>query len=189
MAIDDNGWAVGPVAPLNFAEAWSLFSPEPEARIDAARWGHQAAAFFGAEVTLISEKRYPGGAAPLADEATLQISPLRGNSQYRAAAGDFTQPTRVEIVTMPLDRARAVLEAAREGVRAIGGAGFDVLLTRARRLWQVSDRPLNDGDPRAPLLLAGVMASVLLAPIVPPGGGVIFGVKGARDRLAQRGWR
>ena len=90
---------------------------------------------------------------------------------------------------MPLDRARAVLEAAREGVRAIGGAGFDVLLGRARRLWQVSDRLPSDGDARAPLLLAAVMASVLLAPIVPPGGGVIFGVKGARDRLEQRGWR
>jgi hypothetical protein len=41
----------------------------------------------------------------------------------------------------------------------------------------------------APLALAGVLASLLLAPIVPPGAGTIFGVKGARERLSAAGWR
>ena len=37
--------------------------------------------------------------------------------------------------------------------------------------------------------LATVLASVLLAPILPPRGDTVFGVKTARSRLALLGWR
>jgi len=39
------------------------------------------------------------------------------------------------------------------------------------------------------ILVAAVLASLFLAPIVPPGGGAIFGVKGARERLVALGLR
>jgi hypothetical protein len=73
--------------------------------------------------------------------------------------------------------------------RAIGGAGFDALVLRARRVWQVWEWVPEGGDARAPLVVAAVLASLFLAPIVPPGGGAIFGVKGARERLASLGVR
>lgn len=187
--LDENGWAVGRVDAWPIAGAWSLISPEPHARIDAARWAHQATTFFGATLAVLGEKLYPSGTTPLVDRVSLEIAPARTISRYRAPGIESSAPTRIELITLPLDRAPAVLEAAGAAVAAIGGAGFDALLARGRRLWQIDDRVAEGGDPRAPLVAAAVLASVLLAPIVPPGGGAIFGVKGARERLAQRGWR
>jgi len=178
MDFDGNGWATGAIAPIPIAEAWSLLSPEPEARIDEARWAHQAEAFFRARLALASAKRYPSGTLPIADAALVDVG--------RQADADRT---RVLVITAPMDRAPEARLAAVEGARAIGGAGMDALIPRARRLWQVSARPEGEGDPRAPLLVAAVLAALFLAPVVPPGGGTIFGVKGARERLLAAGWR
>jgi hypothetical protein len=172
LDLDENGWARGAVAPLPVGEAWTLLSPEPDARMDAARWAHQADRFFKARVTIVPEKRYPNGTLPLADRAAVTV-----------------EETRVLVVTVPVDRAPEAIAAALAGARAIGGAGMDALVPRARRIWQVRAAPLEGGDDRAPLALAAVLASLLLAPVVPPGGGTIFGVKGARERLAALGWR
>jgi len=95
----------------------------------------------------------------------------------------------VLVVTVPIERASNVRAAALAGAAAIGGAGFDALVARARRVWQVRREPEEGSDARAPLLLSAVLASVFLGPIVPPGGGTIFGVKGARERLEKEGWR
>ncbi len=176
---DENGWASGAVAPIDPRDAWSLLSPDAQARMDVARWDHQARRFFGARLDLARPKRYPTGAFPLADAIEIDVAPL--------AEGEAA--TRVLVVTVPIDRAPAVRAAAEAGVRAIGGAGFDALLARARRVWQASCRVDADGDGRAPLVAAAVLASLLLAPVVPPEGGAIFGVKGARVRLEAAGWR
>jgi hypothetical protein len=178
MEFDDNGWVIGAVAPMPVGEAWSLLSPAPEASIDAARWAHQAETFFRAGLTLVRAKRYPAGTLPISDAALVEIGP-------RADA----VKARVRVITTPMERAPEAQRAAVEGARAIGGAGMDALIARARRLWQVQARLEGEGDPRAPLLLAAVLASLLLAPVVPPGGGTIFGVKGARERLAAAGWK
>jgi hypothetical protein len=170
---DENGWARGVVAPLPPREAWTLLSPEPDARVDAARWAHQADAFFGARLVVPLDKRYPSGTLPLADRVAVDVGEREATAPL----------ARVWVVTVPLDRAPEALAAARAGVLAIGGAGFEALIPRARRVWQVHDA--RDVDPRAPLLVAAVLASLLLAPIVPPEGGAIFGVKGARERLAR----
>jgi hypothetical protein len=66
---------------------------------------------------------------------------------------------------------------------------MDVLVTRATRVWQIADAVAQGGNALAPLALAGVLASLLLAPIVPPGATTIFGVKGARERLSAAGWK
>ena len=178
LEVDDQGWAIQPVTALAIEEAWSLLSSEAEARIDAARWGHQAKTFFAAKLSVVQEKRYPAGTLPLADAVDIDIAPLRAPEKI----------SRVRVVTLPLDRAPSIRSAAMQGAIAIGGAGMDVLVARGRRLWQIGARP--DGiDDRAPLAVAAVIASVLLAPILPPGGGTIFGVKGARLRLEAQGWR
>jgi hypothetical protein len=177
MDIDANGWARGAIEALPIDEAWSLLSAEPEARIDIARWAHQARTFFRARLELVQQKRYPGGETPDADAVEVEVARV-----------DDAAVTRVRMVTLPLHRAPSVRQAALVGVQAIGGAGFDALIARARRLWQVQARPEQGADERAPLLVAAVASSILLAPIVPPGGGTIFGVKGARTRLEQQGW-
>ncbi|AUX45651.1 hypothetical protein SOCE26_071460 [Sorangium cellulosum] len=177
MDFDDNGWAVGRIEPLPASDGWSLLSPEPEARIDEHRWAHQARVFFGAELTLVQKKVYPSGSTPMVDAVEVDVARAGG------------APSRVLVLTVPLDRAPAVRAAAAAGVRAIGGAGFDALLARARRAWQVREPPLAGDDARAPLALAAVLAAVLLAPVVPPGEATIFGVKGARERLERLGWR
>jgi hypothetical protein len=177
MDFDDNGWAIGAVAPLAPTEAWTLLSPEPDARVDAARWAHQAETFFRLRLTVVQTKRYPAGTLPIADRVELDLAP-RGEADL----------TRVVVVTVPADRAPEALAAGAAGARAIGGAGFDALVPRTRRVWQVRVR-IASGDARAPLVAAAVLASLFLAPVVPPGGGTIFGVKGARERLAAAGWR
>jgi hypothetical protein len=176
---DDNGWARGAVAPLDPGEAWTLLAPEPDALVDAPRWAHQARTFFRTALTVVQAKRYPSGTLPLADLFELDLA--------TAADGGAT---RVLVVTVPADRAPEALAAGAAGARAIGGAGFDALVPRTRRVWQVRAKlgPAG-GDPRAPLAAAAILASILLAPIVPPEGGAIFGVKTARERLAARGWR
>jgi hypothetical protein len=178
VQLDENGWAVGAVTALPASGAWSLFSPEPGARVEAAAWSHRAATFFRARFEVVQAKSYPAGTLPIFDRVEVDVAP--------AAEGPFT---RVLLITLPLDRAPDARRSALEGVQAIGGAGFDVLVARARRLWQVSASVDAGGDPRAPLLVAAVLASALLAPVVPPGGGTIFGVKGARVRLEAAGWR
>lgn len=177
MSYDENGWATGAVAPLAPTEAWTLLSPEPDARIDAPRWAHQAETFFRLRLTVVQTKRYPAGTLPIADRVELDIAPR-----------DATDATRVLVVTVPVERAREAMAAGMAGARAIGGAGFDAILPRTKRVWQVR-AAVAQGDARAPLAAAAVLASVMLAPVVPPGGGGIFGVKGARERLGAMGWR
>lgn len=178
LDFDANGWAIGAVAPLPVEEAWLLLAPEPSARVDAALWAHKADAFFRARLEVVQAKRYPAGTCPIADRLQVDV----GRRGEAASA-------RVLVVTVPIDRAPEAKAAAIAGASAIGGAGFDALIPRARRLWQVRATPEEGGDARGPLVLAAVLASVLLAPVVPPGGGTIFGVKGARERLAAAGWR
>ena len=178
LLFDEHGWTTSAVTPLPIAEAWTLLSPEPDARVDAARWAHQAATFFRARLAVVQEKRYPAGTVPLVDYLELEIG-----------RRDDAASTRVLVLTLPIGRAPDAEKAAAAGARAIGGAGFDAILPRTRRVWQVRERLDGPGDTRAPLAAAAVLASVFLSPVVPPGGGTIFGVKGARLRLEALGWR
>ena len=176
--VDENGWAIGPVAPIPIAEAWTLLAPDGDARIDPPRWAHQATTFFRARLAVVQDKRYPSGTLPLADMVEIDVG-----------RRDEAATTRVLLVTVPADRAPEAMKAGAAGAKAIGGAGFDALVPRTRRVWQVRAAIEGDGDARAPAAVAAVLASVLLAPVVPPGGGTIFGVKGARQRLEALGWR
>jgi hypothetical protein len=176
MRFDENGWAEGLTKPLAPGEAWSLLAPDASPRVEAERWAHQAETFFRAKVAVVQAKRYPSGALPMTDALEVDVS-RKGDEQV----------TRVLVITAPIDRAPDVREQAALGVQAIGGAGFDALVAKAKRVWQIGAKP--EGDPRAALALAGVLALVFLAPVVPPEEVTIFGVKGARQRLEGLGWK
>lgn len=153
--------------PLGWDEAYSVLSPEPIPRVEPARWAHQARTFLDAIMTV------EGG--PMSDDLALTVASVRA-----------PRITRVPVQTLPLADCPAILAAAERGVAAIGGAGMDVLVARATRVWQLA-RDV-DGDPRAPLVAAALLASVLLGPIVPPDEVTIYGVRGARVRLEKLGW-
>lgn len=168
------------LSPFAPGEAWSLFASDPVARVDAPRWDAQAGTFFDASLALVQRITDPAGVLPSHAGFELDLRPV--NPAYGGAA------TRVAVRTLPLAEAPALRAAALRGVEALGGAGMDALVAKATRLWQVRALPVGGGDPRAPLVVAALLASVLLAPIVPPGEATIFGVRGARLRLMDQGW-
>lgn len=151
---------------LGWTEAYSVLSPEEIARVDAARWAQQARTFLDAVVTVVGD--------PMSDTFEL------------AVGSPASEATCVGLRTLPIGDCPEIVEAAHRGVAAIGGAGMDVLVARARRVWQVS--VAVEGDTRAPLVAAALLASVLLGPIVPPDEVTIYGVRGARMRLEKLGW-
>jgi hypothetical protein len=157
--------------PLPTESAFTVYSPDPAPRVDSARWAHQARTFLDARVDVLDVM---GG--PTSDIATIEL----------AVGAPTGATTRMAVRTFPISEALGLVAAAERAVHAIGGAGFDALVARAQRVWQVPREV--DGDPRTPLVVAAVIASVLLGPIVPPDELTIFGVKGARVRLQARGW-
>ncbi len=165
---DDNGWLIGAVTPLDVSASYSLLAPEPGSVLRGEQLRHQAQRFFRIDLEMLTTKRYPGGGFPRSDRALFRIR--------RDADVD------VEVITVPADDAPAVMRHARETANAVG-AGLDVLVGRATRVWQVPA-----GDAHA-LALVTVLASVLLAPVLPPEGDTVFGVKTARMRLEALGWR
>ncbi len=96
---------------------------------------------------------------------------------------------RVRVITVPLDRAPHARAAALAIARGPTGGGFEALILRAKRLWQIGVPADAKAGARPAIAAATVLASVLLAPILPPGEAVLFGVKTARERLerAQQG--
>ncbi len=181
-AFDDRGWLVALALPLMPPDAaYSLFSPNAEGRFEEARWDHAARRFFGVTLTITPPKRYDDAGSPSADEAKLSVTALATGAAL----------ANVRVTTVPLSRAPGVLAAAERAAAQMGGAGFDVLLGRARRLWQIEAAAQASREARvAAVAIVAVLANVLLAPALPPEGGVLFGVKGARERLdALRGPR
>lgn len=168
MLADENGWFIGSVEAWPASQAWSLLSPDDDARMVWA-----PSPLFGATFSVSPAKQYPRGSAPLADRGRLEVLRLRGG----AKVGE------VEVQTLPLDRARTVWNDARAAAKRMGGAGFDVLVERGRRLWQI--RPVDDV---AALVLAGAIATTWQSPILPPSGERLFGVKGARLELERLGY-
>ena len=81
----------------------------------------------------------------------------------------------------PLDEADDAMEAAVAAAAAMGGAGFDALLARAQRVWQVE--AAEDGWEACTVM--AVLSNVWLAPVLPPEAERLFGTKGARERLAR----
>lgn len=176
MRFDPRGWANEPVPAYAANQAFTLFSPEPLSRVDIAQLAHKARTFFATALEIDPVKAYPEGNCPSEDALTIEIKPM-GKS--------ILAPTRVNVVTFPLAREPFFRELGDSAARAIGGAGMDILVARTARIWQVAKDVESGDDSRAPLRVSAILAAVLLAPIVPPEGNTIYGVKGARERLER----
>jgi hypothetical protein len=160
---DANGWAEGSVAALERASCWSLFSADATLRLDQHLLSHKSRDLFDLEVRIEPPKDYSRGGAPVADRCILHL-------------GEAPIAVRV----LPIERAGVVLAAANDVARAMGGAGMDVLLKRARKLIQIESTRRD----RASLSAACLLSTAYLAVILPPDEDALFAIKGARERLA-----
>jgi hypothetical protein len=176
VRFDSHGWASEPVPALPVNAAFTLFSPDVSARVDIAQLAHKARTFFATALEIDPVKAYPDGRTPESDALHIEIKPL---------GKTILAPTRVLVVTFPLERERHFRDIGDAAARAIGGAGMDALVARTQRIWQVSTTIESGDDVWAPLRIAAILAAVLLAPIVPPEGNTIYGVKGARERIER----
>lgn len=168
---DDAGWYVGPVAALAQEEAYSLFVSDAAARFNESALRATARMVMAVELSLTPPKSFPSGSAPNADMASLT---LRGNGL----------PDSVVVARlMPIERATSL----RRHAVNIGRGGMETLAERARKLVQI-ERASQRGDPRAPMVCAAIFASAFLAPILPFDEQVLFGIKGAKERLAAAGF-
>lgn len=180
--LDERGLAQAPVTLVHWTRCHSVLSPELDGRFAFERWSHAAQRYFEHDLLARPPKVYDAG-WPLADAGLIDV--VRGDGSHRG---------RVLVATVSAERASEVLVAARSAVVAMGGAGFDALVARTRRVWQLSALEPADGVPpiRATvddggsieLLVAAVLASTLLGPILAPDG-ALFGVKTARERLSR----
>src|SRR4051812_25095239 len=107
--------------PLPIAQAWSLYAREETTMLDQPRLQQQALTFFGVELRFV-----PGDPE------------LAGAFDVDVVHGDAMDATRVRVITVSPKDAPEVRQAGEQAVIAIGGAGFDALLPKAKRFWQVA---------------------------------------------------
>lgn len=164
LRFDARGWAEGSVAALERAACWSLFSADAGLRLDQHLLSHKMRDLFDLEVAVEPPKDFSRGGAPLADRGILHV----GGAALR-------------VRILPIERAGALLAEANEVARAMGGAGMDVLLKRARKLIQIESARYD----RATISAAAMLSAAYLAVVLPPDEDALFGIKGARERLAN----
>ncbi len=170
--LDDRGVlrAAGALAAPD--PAYRVFGQRPDARCEIGAWRHNAERFFGTTVGLTVDKRY-AGSYPDVDAARVVVAPTSGDVGgvrlcygRRAAGADWDAAERAD--------ARA------------GTTGLGELARRCHVVWLVERQ--GPEDPTA-LLLAAIIASVLLGPILDVAGasaenaGELFGVRTARLKL------
>jgi hypothetical protein len=140
------------------ASSLLVFAQRSDARIELAAWRARAEGFFGTTIGLTVPKTYR--TFPDVDVAQIVVAPGGVRLLY----------------SRPATSADHAL--AEEAERASEMGGMSRLAERCKQVWLVEKE--GSGDKTA-LLLAAIMASVLLGPIVD--GLEIFGVRGARTRL------
>jgi hypothetical protein len=166
--VDGNGiLRAGALAGPSPAGSLLVFSQRADACIELASWQRHAEDFFGAGLGLTLDKRYPE-AFPAVDAALVVLAPREGSPDgIRLCYG---RP-----------RTDDDLRAAEDADDRAGNNGLGLLARRCRSVWLVVRR--GEGD-RTALLLAAIVASVVLGPILSPEGD-LFGVKTARARLER----
>jgi hypothetical protein len=148
-------------------EALTVYAQRHDARLDLLQLQQQARRFFGARVGLTVEKAYPPDRPPPSvDAAHVVVAPKNISAETRFIYG---RP-----------RTQEDLEAAEAAEARSGGGGLALLARRCGYVWLVGIEA--EPDPHA-LLLAAILGSVLLGPILAPSGEELFGVKTARLKL------
>ncbi len=175
---DERGWTSGIVEAVDPDDAVALFLPVAALRLHSFELMN-AARSLGFALTISPEKHYPSGTIPLADLAVFELRAVtEGSDSMRA---------RVRVV--PRERASRVVDAALDTALLAGGQGMDGLVKRSRLVVQIDDATSD----ACALLVAALFARAHLGPIrlpnrvgEPPHIG-LFGLKGARERLAAYG--
>ena len=164
LRFDERGWAIDPVTALERAACWSLFSADAGLRLDQRILSHKARDLLGLELYVEPAKDFSKGGAPLADRGILRLC-----------------GAELGVRLLPIERAGTILAQANEVARAMGGAGMDVLLKRSRKLLQIESAQRD----RATVSAAALLSAAFLAVVLPPEEDALFGIKGARERLAD----
>jgi hypothetical protein len=138
-----------------------VFAQRTDARIELDAWQRHATQFFAARVGLTEEKT--------SGDATVVIAP------------DGEKPGMRRVSGRP--REAADLDAAEAADIRAGSPGMSLLARRCGHVWLVESE--SEGD-RLALLLAAILASVVLGPILSRDRQELFGVRTARAKLAQR---
>ena len=165
-----------PLAPPPLHDAYLVFAQRSDARLETEAWTRNAAQFFDARLGLTVDKRHdPSRPAPSRDAARVVIAPASGDPPG----------TRLCFARPRTDADLAAAEVAEASAGPLAVAGMVTLARRCGVVWLVvTEGDVPDRD-RVALRIAGVVASVVLGPILAPSGGAIFGVKTARARLAS----
>lgn len=130
-----------------------VFSQQPSRSIDVQALDAQARRFFAASVSS-------------GQSGCLVVTPKLGPAGERRVTVRDATDTDLELAAEAETRAR--------------GQGLLQLARRCPAVWQVGREGLDDASA---LLLAAIVASLALGPVVDPHGPDIFGVKTARERL------
>lgn len=142
-----------------------VFAQRSDARFDLHLISGQARRFFATELGLTADTSY-GDVPPVVDQVHVVVAGPAGNSGVRHCAA---RPVTAE------DREKAAFAEMRVTYTGLSG-----LANRCGYVWLVA----TDGpDDRAALLVAAILASVFLGPILSPDARELFGVKTARLKL------
>ena len=147
------------------SRCFTVFAQRNDARIELAAWTDHASRYFRARLRVEPEKHYTFD-APRIDAAFVTVAPEHGLEAGRLC---FGRPSE-----------RDDLRAAEEVDAAAGWTGLALLAKRCGAVWLVDAE--GDED-RTSLLLAAILASVVLGPILGPGQRELFGVRTARLKL------
>jgi hypothetical protein len=147
-------------------EAFLVFAQGTDARPQVDAWQRQAERFFATRIELATGGP-ADGPSPRESTVTVVVAPKGRPAGTRTCHG---RPRTDE------DLARAL-----DAERRAGPAGLGDLTRRCGYVWLVERDGAAD---RLALLLAAVLASVVLGPILAPEG-ALFGVKTARQKLDQ----
>jgi hypothetical protein len=150
------------------AEAsFMVFAQRSDARFDVNLISGQARRFFASELGLTADKSYPD-VPPVVDEVRVVVAGPEGNSGVRLC---YARPTTAKD-----------LEIAASAEMRVTYTGLSGLAKRCGYVWLVSSEGPED---RAALLIAAILASVYLGPILSPDANELFGVKTARLKLER----
>jgi hypothetical protein len=144
-------------------EGYLVFAQPSDWRIDIDAWNAHAMRFFGTRIGLDREMRHSPDGRAVFVVAPEGEPPARRSTYARRSEAD--------------DYARADAADAR-----MGHSGLSLLARRCQTIWVVVREGLSD---RFSLRLAGILASILLGPILDASTEELFGVKTARAKLAR----
>jgi hypothetical protein len=145
--------------------AYRVFAQREDARLELSMWQQHAEKFFRTRLTLAAPKEYAFG-VPTTDTAKVVVTPPEGREATRVVAA---RP-----------RTDEDLRTAEDTDARAGSTELGLLARRCKMIWLIGTQAEDD---RPALLLAAIVASVVLGPILSPDEQQLFGVKTARQKL------